>query len=510
VYAGPSKSGAAPERARLVLDGGGVDPSLGLRVPEPTRPLTTASGSTVTLRQRRAGNATSSGRSGAPRTLGNRPPRFGRQHSLAPHVDSPLNSSVTVHGRAPGSPREAVTLINDSFTTPTCATTPTTTTTTPGHARSRLPGGGTNRTGAERQRFPVAVSRDSRSRRERGGGGGAATPGVGGPPRTDATPIHNGVVPVVHTPDRRPARREWGSASVKPRDGAGRTRPTRSPRERRFQPGPHPVTFLTIGREAEWSAVLIAAAPRRRVDRNRPRPWPLTSSRRSPRRRPRLRLSASNRTRGRSGGRLRSRPYRFPARAQRRGAQSPQRSRTRCRSRLPDPVDRCEHPGDRRRYHHGPNVMDAPEGPARRPGLAGSVLVPAASRGFPGAKSTRVVFAGHIDDPLGRPRFPSPASVNCRAGAVNRRCTTTAPGSNVRFGGDGLALVLGSPKQRTPAVLTRPCTAGRPRSRGLGAAKLRPTACSHITLVTCAGTFQHSHWGPHDHRARRLRHAAIA
>jgi hypothetical protein len=177
VYAGPSK-GALQLTGPLVLDGAG-DPT-SVFIFQTNSKLTTASGSTVSLING-AQECNVFWQVGSSATLGTGSVFTGNILAL---TSISVTSGVVVHGRALAR-NGAVTLINDVFTRPTCATgtTPTTTpTTTPG-AVSTTPGAGLP--GATPGAAPGTP----------GSTPGPGTPGVGGPPRTDAVPVNAGSFP---------------------------------------------------------------------------------------------------------------------------------------------------------------------------------------------------------------------------------------------------------------------------------------------------------------------------
>ncbi len=165
VYAGPSK-GALQLTGPLVLDGAG-DPNA-VFIFQTDSSLTTASSSTVSL-VNGAQECNVFWQVGSSATLGSGSVFAGNIMAL---TSISLNSSVVVHGRALAR-NGAVTLINDTFTPPTCATS------IPGSTTTTTPPGST------------ATSSTSGSGSALAGSNGV--PGVGGPPRTDAIPAHNGV-----------------------------------------------------------------------------------------------------------------------------------------------------------------------------------------------------------------------------------------------------------------------------------------------------------------------------
>jgi hypothetical protein len=167
VYSGPSKS-ALSLTGPLILDGAGDPTSVFIFQTNST--LKTASASTVTL-VNGAQECNVFWQVGSSATLGSGSVFRGNILAL---TSITVNNGVTVHGRALA--REAaVTLINDTFTTPTCSLstgggTPTTTP-TGGGSTPTVPGGG-----------PAAPNTP-------GGSGGPGTPNIVGPPRTGGAPV---------------------------------------------------------------------------------------------------------------------------------------------------------------------------------------------------------------------------------------------------------------------------------------------------------------------------------
>jgi hypothetical protein len=136
VYAGPSK-GALGLTGKLTLDGAG-DPN-SVFIFQTNSTLITGSGSTVTLING-AQECNVFWQVGSSATLGTGSTFVGNILAL---TSITVNSSVTVHGRALAR-NGGVTLTNDTFTAPSCATSApvTTTTTTIGTAppASPIPG----------------------------------------------------------------------------------------------------------------------------------------------------------------------------------------------------------------------------------------------------------------------------------------------------------------------------------------------------------------------------------
>ncbi len=230
VYAGPDKSPLGLS-GPLVLDGAGDRSSVFIFQTDST--LITASGSTVTLING-AQECNVFWQVGSSATLGTGSVFVGNILALASIT---VNNRVTVHGRALAR-NAAVTLDDDTFTRPTCATTTTPggstgttpggstvttpdgstgttpddstgttpddstgttpgggTGTTPGGSSGTIPGGGTGTTpggggpGNGGPGFPgVSAPRVPRS-------GSPGVPGVVGPPRTGAEPMPTGSFP---------------------------------------------------------------------------------------------------------------------------------------------------------------------------------------------------------------------------------------------------------------------------------------------------------------------------
>jgi hypothetical protein len=178
VYAGPSH-GALSLSGTLTLDAAG-DPSTTF-VFQTNSSLITATGSTVSL-VNGAQECNVFWQVGSSATLGTGSTFVGNVLAL---TSITVNGSVTVHGRALAR-NGAVTLDTDTFTRPTCATSPVTTTTTtgagtptggpgtpPGTGPGTSPGPGTG--------TPTGIGQ--------GGTAGPGVPGVTGAPRTGAAPV---------------------------------------------------------------------------------------------------------------------------------------------------------------------------------------------------------------------------------------------------------------------------------------------------------------------------------
>ena len=178
VYAGPSKS-ALSLTGPLTLDGAGDPTSVFIFQTDST--LITGSGSTVALING-AQECNVFWQVGSSATLGTSSVFTGNILAL---TSITVTNSVTVHGRALAR-NGAVTLDNDTFTRPTCATTIPDggTGTTPGGGTGTTPGGGTGTTpGGGTGTTPGGGGPGVP------GGSGPGVPGVVGPPRTGAEPL---------------------------------------------------------------------------------------------------------------------------------------------------------------------------------------------------------------------------------------------------------------------------------------------------------------------------------
>ncbi len=134
--------------------------------------------------------------------------------------------------------------------------------------------------------------------------------------------------------------------------------------------------------------------------------------------------------------------------------------------------------------------MDAPFGPADDPVWQEAFWYRGSA--VPGASST-ALMAGHIDDPLGRPgTFAHIDRLEVGAVIIVR---DTRNGLDVRFAVTG---THSYPLDQTtdPAVLTQMYGAGP--VAGVGPIR-SADGLAHLTLVTCAGVFDHS-IGTHDRR----------
>jgi hypothetical protein len=208
VYAGPSKS-ALSLTGPLTLDGAGDRSSVFIFQTDST--LITGSGSTVTLING-AQECNVFWQVGSSATLGTGSVFTGNILAL---TSITVTNSVTVHGRALAR-NGAVTLDNDTFTRPTCATTTggdsggttpggTTGTTPGGGTTGTTPGGGTGTTPSGGTGTPgggtgtpgggTGTPGGGTGTTPGGGtgttpgGGGPGVPGVVGPPRTGAAPL---------------------------------------------------------------------------------------------------------------------------------------------------------------------------------------------------------------------------------------------------------------------------------------------------------------------------------
>jgi hypothetical protein len=134
------------------------------------------------------------------------------------------------------------------------------------------------------------------------------------------------------------------------------------------------------------------------------------------------------------------------------------------------------------------NVMDAPMGPADAPAWQQAFWYRGSA--IPGANST-ALFAGHVDDPLGRPG--TFAGIDRLRPGDPIVVHDTRNGLEVRFSVTGSETYT-LDQATEPAVLDQIYGAGpvagtvpQPSADGL----------AHLTLVTCAGVFRN---GTHDHR----------
>jgi hypothetical protein len=191
VYSGPSK-GALGLTGTVTLDGAGNANSVFIFQTNST--LITASSSTVVLING-AQECNVFWQVGSSATLGTGSVFRGTIMALS---SISLNDSVTVHGRALAR-NGAVTLINDTFASPSCAGTTggggTTVTTVPGGATATtVPGtgttSGTTPGGGSTTGTGTGTGIDT-------GTAGPGVPGVSGPPRTGGAPLQSGNAPWV-------------------------------------------------------------------------------------------------------------------------------------------------------------------------------------------------------------------------------------------------------------------------------------------------------------------------
>jgi Ice-binding-like len=185
VYAGPSH-GALSLSGPLTLDGAG-DPST-VFIFQTNSSLITASGSTVALING-AQECNVFWQVGSSATLGTGSTFTGNILAL---TSITVDNSVTVHGRALAR-NGAVTLDNDTFTSPSCATTPVTTTTTDTSATTVPPGAGTGSGGGSGAGSGSGAGTGSGP--GSGGSVGSDVPAVSGPPRTGVAPASGSSFP---------------------------------------------------------------------------------------------------------------------------------------------------------------------------------------------------------------------------------------------------------------------------------------------------------------------------
>jgi hypothetical protein len=134
------------------------------------------------------------------------------------------------------------------------------------------------------------------------------------------------------------------------------------------------------------------------------------------------------------------------------------------------------------------DVMDAPMGPASDPVWQEAFWYRGSA--VPGAASTALI-AGHVNDPLGRPGVFAHIDALRPGDPIVVRDTRT--GLDIRFSVTE-SVTYSLAQAAEPAILARIYGAGpvagtapQPSADGL----------SHLTLITCAGTFRN---GTHDHR----------
>jgi hypothetical protein len=182
VYAGPSH-GALSLSGPLTLDGAG-DPST-VFIFQTNSSLITASGSTVALING-AQECNVFWQVGSSATLGTGSTFTGNILAL---TSITVNTGVTVHGRALAR-NGAVTLDDDVFTSPSCATTPVTTTTTTATPATTAPGGAGSGNGTgSGSGSGNGTGTGTGSGAGSGGTGGSDVPAVSGPPRTGVAPV---------------------------------------------------------------------------------------------------------------------------------------------------------------------------------------------------------------------------------------------------------------------------------------------------------------------------------
>ncbi len=180
VYAGPSH-GALSLTGPLTLDGAG-DPST-VFIFQTNSSLITGTGSTISMING-AQECNVFWQVGSSATLGSGSTFVGNIMAL---TSISVNNSVTVHGRALAR-NGAVTLDNDTFTSPACATTPVTTTTTTGSTPTTVPSGAGSGSGsgsASGTGSGTGTGTGTGTDTDSSGGGGSA---VAGPPRTGVAP----------------------------------------------------------------------------------------------------------------------------------------------------------------------------------------------------------------------------------------------------------------------------------------------------------------------------------
>lgn len=136
------------------------------------------------------------------------------------------------------------------------------------------------------------------------------------------------------------------------------------------------------------------------------------------------------------------------------------------------------------------NVMDAPEGKASNPVWQQAFWYRGSA--VPGAASTALI-AGHIDDPLGRLGSFGRIGELRRGDVIVVHDTRT--GRDVRFA------VTASKSYALALTTDRSVLTAMYGSGPVDGLKPQPSAdgLAHLTLVTCAGTFDHA-IGTHDHR----------
>jgi sortase (surface protein transpeptidase) len=136
------------------------------------------------------------------------------------------------------------------------------------------------------------------------------------------------------------------------------------------------------------------------------------------------------------------------------------------------------------------HVMDAPMGPAASPVWQQAFWYRGSA--VPGVRST-ALFAGHIDDPLGRPGVFAHIDALRKGDLVVVHDTRS--GLDVRF---AVTTSASYPLDETtdPAVLSKMYGTGPVNGK---AAQHSADGLAHLTLVTCAGTFDNG-LGTHNRR----------
>jgi sortase (surface protein transpeptidase) len=136
------------------------------------------------------------------------------------------------------------------------------------------------------------------------------------------------------------------------------------------------------------------------------------------------------------------------------------------------------------------NVMDAPEGAASNPDWQQAFWYRGSA--VPGVASTALI-AGHIDDPLGRLGSFGRIGELRRGDVIVVHDTRT--GRDVRFA------VTTSKSYSLAHTTDRSVLTGMYGAGPVAGLKPLPSSdgLAHLTLVTCAGTFDHA-IGTHDHR----------
>ena len=136
------------------------------------------------------------------------------------------------------------------------------------------------------------------------------------------------------------------------------------------------------------------------------------------------------------------------------------------------------------------NVMDAPEGPAQDPVWQDAFWY--RGGGIPGQAGTATI-AGHVDDSVGRPATFAHLHDLHPGDAVIVR--DLRKGLKLSFAVNAAA-TYSLDEASSPSVLAEIYGTGPVAGR---AAQPSSDGLSHLTLITCTGTFDH-HLGTHDHR----------